>query len=129
MDEMDIGGSTTVVNQILDRVKNAARVELVVYGESREAHGKTLIPVALVAYMFGGGEGSGTGPHHNGSGEVHAGIGGGGGGVVRVMPVGVLEVTEYETRLVPIIDWTRIITTGLAALGIWMALRTIFRRR
>jgi len=128
MDEMDIGGGTTVVNQILDRVKNAARVELV-YGESREVHGKTLIPVALVAYMFGGGEGSGTGPHHNGSGETHVGIGGGGGGMVRVLPVGVLEVTEYETRLVPIIDWTRIITTGLTAFGVWMALRTIFKKR
>lgn len=128
MDEMDAGGSTTVIDQIIDRVKNAARVELV-YGESREVHGKTIIPVALVAYMFGGGEGSGTGPHHNGSGEARAGSGGGGGGMVRVLPVGVLEVTDYETRLVPIIDWTRIITTGITALGIWMALRTIFRRR
>jgi uncharacterized spore protein YtfJ len=82
-----------------------------------------------VAYVFGGGEGSGTGPHHNGSGEISAGIGGGGGGMVRVFPVGVLEVTEYETRLVPIIDWTRIITTGLTAVGVYMALRTIFRRR
>ena len=129
MDDMDIGGSsTTVVNQILDRVKNAARVELV-YGESREVHGKTIIPVALVGYMFGGGEGSGAGPHHNGSGEVALGIGGGGGGMVRVLPVGVLEVTDYETRLVPIIDWTRIITTGVTVLGIWMGLRTIFRKR
>lgn len=128
MDEMDIGSGTTVVNQILDRVKNAARVELV-YGESREVHGKTLIPIALVAYIFGGGEGSGTGPHHKGSGEISAGIGGGGGGMVRVFPVGVLEVTEYETRMVPILDWTRIITTGLTVFGVWMTLRTIFRRR
>jgi uncharacterized spore protein YtfJ len=128
MDELNIGSGTTVVNQILDRVKNAARVELV-YGESREAHGKTLIPIALVAYIFGGGEGSGTGPHHNGSGEISAGIGGGGGGMVRVYPVGVLEVTEYETRMVPILDWTRIITTGLAAAGAYMALRTIFKKR
>lgn len=128
MDEMDIGSGTTVVNQILDRVKNAARVELV-YGESREVHGKTLIPIALVAYIFGGGEGSGTGPHHNGSGEISAGIGGGGGGMVRVYPVGVLEVTEYETRMVPILDWTRIITTALTAAGAYMALRTIFKRR
>ena len=128
MDELNIGSGTTVVNQILDRVKNAARVELV-YGESREAHGKTLIPIALVAYIFGGGEGSGTGPHHNGSGEISAGIGGGGGGMVRVYPVGVLEVTEYETRMVPILDWTRNITTGLASAGDYMALRTIFKKR
>jgi hypothetical protein len=46
-----------------------------------------------------------------------------------VQPVGVLEVTEDQTRLVPIIDWTRIITTGLTAFGVWMIVRTIFRRR
>ncbi len=34
-----------------------------------------------------------------------------------------------ETRLVPILDWTRIITTGLTAFGVWMVFRTIFRRR
>jgi uncharacterized spore protein YtfJ len=117
-----------VVNQILDRVRNAARVDLV-YGENREMYGKTIIPVALVSYMFGGGEGSGLAPaRHNGQQEA-AGFGGGGGGMVRVQPVGVLEVTDYETRLVPIFDWTRIITAAIAAFGVWMALRAIFRRR
>jgi hypothetical protein len=29
---------------------------------------------------------------------------------------------------VPIIDWTRIITTGLTAMGVYMALRTIKKR-
>ena len=52
-----------------------------------------------------------------------------GGGAVRVQPVGVLEVDGDETRRVPILDWTRIITTGLTAFGIWMVFRTIFRRR
>jgi hypothetical protein len=37
-----------------------------------------------------------------------------------IQPVGVLEVTDDETRLVPILDYTRIITTGLTALGVWM---------
>ena len=97
-----------VVNSILDRIRATARVELV-YGEERRIGEKTIIPVAAVAYAFGGG--------------------GGGGGSVRVQPVGVLEVTEDQTRLVPIIDWTRIITTGLTAFGVWMIVRTIFRRR
>ena len=95
-----------VVNSILDRIRATARVELV-YGEERRIGEKTIIPVAAVAYAFGGG----------------------GGGSVRVQPVGVLEVTEDQTRLVPIIDWTRIITTGLTAFGVWMIVRTIFRRR
>jgi uncharacterized spore protein YtfJ len=121
-----------VVNSILDRIRATARVELV-YGEERRIGQKTIIPVAAVAYAFGGGGGggAGSGPAHNGHSEDGAGVGGGGGGggSVRVSPVGVLEVTEDQTRLVPIIDWTRIITTALTAFGAWMIFRTIFRRR
>ncbi len=126
MQEMGHSGDG-IVTQILDRVKNAARVELV-YGESREVRGRTIIPVALVAYMFGGGAGSGVSRPGNGASE-DVGGGSGGGGSVRVQPVGVLEITEDETRLVPIIDWTRIITTGITFLGLWMLLRTLTRRR
>lgn len=125
MQEMTHPGET-VVGDILDRVKNTARVE-VIYGESREMHGKTIVPVAFVAYMFGGGGGTGTAPQRDGQDNV--GTGGGGGGAVRVMPVGVLEVTDDDTRLVPVIDWTRIITTAVTFFGFWMLLRTIFRRR
>jgi uncharacterized spore protein YtfJ len=122
-----------VVNSILDRIRATARVELV-YGEERKVADKTIIPIAAVAYTFGGGGGSGSGPSRNGHSnghteEVQSGSGGGGGGSVRVLPVGVLEVTEDETRLVPIFDWTRIVTTGLTVFGIWMVFRTIFRRR
>jgi uncharacterized spore protein YtfJ len=125
------GEGAGVVNSILDRIRATARVELV-YGEERKIGEKTIIPVAAVAYTFGGGGGggAGSGPAHNGHSEDAAGVGGGGGGgSVRVQPVGVLEVTEDETRLVPILDWTRIITTGLTAFGVWMIFRTIFRRR
>lgn len=122
----------TVVNSILDRIRTTARVELV-YGEERKIGEKTIIPIAAVAYAFGGGGGggAGTGPQHNGHSEETAGVGGGGGGggSVRVQPVGVLEVTGDETRLVPILDYTRIITTAITAIGAWMILRSIFRRR
>jgi uncharacterized spore protein YtfJ len=117
----------SIPNQILDRIKQSARVELA-YGESRVVGGKTIIPVAMVAYLFGGGSGSGVGPGHNGHSEG-VGIGGGGGGSVRVQPVAVVEVTDDETRLVPIIDWTRIITAGITAFGIWMVVRQLFRKR
>lgn len=115
-----------VASQILEGVRKSARVE-VVYGESRDVAGRTVIPVALVAYVFGGGGGVGVNPSDGGMAE--SGIGGGGGGIVRVQPVGVLEVTEDETRFVPIIDWSRIITMGLAFFGLWMLARAIFRRR
>ena len=117
-----------VISNILERIRATARVDLV-YGEERKIGEKTIIPIAAVAYTFGAGAGGGTAPSTNGHEEMSVGGGGGGGGAVRVQPVGVLEVTEEETRLVPIVDWTRIITTGITAFGIWMVFRTIFRRR
>jgi uncharacterized spore protein YtfJ len=118
----------SMIGGILERIRATARVELV-YGEERKVGEKTLIPVAAVAYSFGGGAGGGTASHNGHGEESGVGGGGGGGGMVRVQPVGVLEVDGDETRLVPIVDWTRIITTALTAFGIWMVFRTIFRRR
>ncbi len=117
-----------VLNVVLDRIRASGRVELI-YGESREVNGKTIVPIAAVAYTFGAGAGSGAGIDHsvNGGGSGSGG-GGGGGGAVRVQPVGVLEITDDETRIVPIMDWTRIITSGLTFLGVWMIVRAIFKR-
>ena len=117
-----------VISTILERIRATARVELV-YGEERRVGDKTIIPIAAVAYTFGGGGGGGTAPSHNGHDETAVGGGGGGGGAVRVQPVGVLEVSGDETRLVPILDWTRIATTALTVFGAWMVFRQIFRRR
>ncbi|MCH7953283.1 MAG: hypothetical protein IIC25_05290 [Chloroflexi bacterium] len=127
MQESTWTGQNTL-SEMLERIRATARVELV-YGKGRKVGDKTLIPIAAVAYTFGAGAGGGTTPASNGGGEAPMGGGGGGGGAVRVQPVGVLEVDGDETRLVPILDWTRIITTGLTAFGIWMVFRTIFRRR
>ncbi len=131
MQESTWTGQNTL-SEMLERIRATARVELV-YGEERKVGDKTLIPIAAVAYSFGAGAGGSTGPATNGheGSEVSmvGGGGGGGGGAVRVQPVGVLEVDGDETRLVPILDWTRIITTGLTAFGVWMVFRTIFRRR
>lgn len=114
-----------IVGDLLDRIKGSAKVE-VVYGEPREIGEKTIIPVAVVAYGFGAGAGGGKGERPGGDGAI--GRGGGGGGV-RVQPIGVLEVTADETRMVPIFDWTRIITTGIISFGIWMVIRALRGRR
>ncbi len=126
MQESAWTGQNTL-SEMLERIRASARVELV-YGDERKVGNKTLIPIGAVAYTFGAG--GGTAPASNGhdGGEAPMG-GGGGGGAVRVQPVGVLEVDDDETRLVPILDWTRIITTGLTVFGVWMVFRTIFRRR
>ncbi|MFB3094067.1 MAG: spore germination protein GerW family protein, partial [Dehalococcoidia bacterium] len=106
-----------IVGELVERIKGSAKVE-VVYGEPREIGEKTIIPVAVVAYGFGAGAGGSSGP--SGDGAIGGGGGGGGGGGVRVHPVGVLVVSADETRLVPILVWTRIITTGLSFFGLWM---------
>jgi uncharacterized spore protein YtfJ len=128
-----LGGGEGVVGTILDRIRATARVELV-YGEERKIGEKTIIPVAAVAYAFGGGGGGGVdaGRQNGHSTDEHGGAvggGGGGGGSVRVQPVGVLEITEDETRLVPILDWTRIVTTALTGAAAYLVVRAIFRRR
>ncbi len=114
-----------IVSGLLERIKGSARVE-VIYGEPREIGEKTIIPVAAIAYGFGAGAGVG-GPGGDGASGSGGGVGGGGG--VRVHPVGVLEVTPNETRLVPVLDWTRIITTGLTFFGLWMIVRALRGRR
>lgn len=119
----------TIVTQLLDRIKGGASVD-VVYGESRQVGNKTVIPVAVAMYGFGAGAGEGKSPGlgDNGS-NAAAGGGGVGGAMVRVQPVGVLEISDDQTRMIPVIDWTRVITTALTLAGAWMIVRAIFRRR
>ena len=118
------------LSDLQERIRATARVELV-YGEERKVGTKTLIPIAAVSYAFGAGAGGGTGTATNGhsGGDVPTGGGGGGGGAVRVHPVGILEIEDEETRLVPVFDWTRILTTALTVFGVWMVFRQIFRKR
>jgi uncharacterized spore protein YtfJ len=126
MQDTDFSGNA-VVSSIAERLRTSARVE-VVYGEERKIGDKTIIPIAVVAYGFGGGSGGGAAPSENGASGVASGGGGGGGGGVRVQPVAVLEVTGDESRILPVIDWTRIITTAITMFGMWMLIRSLFRR-
>ena len=109
-------------------MKNSARVDLV-YGEERKIGDKTIIPIAAVAYAFGGGAGGGVAPHETGASSTASGGGGGGGGGVRVQPVASSKSTGDDTRVLPVLDWTRIITTALTVVGVWLIFRAIFRRR
>ena len=93
-----------------------------IYGEPIAAHGKTVIPVARIMYGYGAGAGTG------GVGDTSArGEGGGGGGGVRAIPVGVIEVSDQQTRFVPITDRKRLAGAVLAGIGLGMFLG--WRRR
>jgi len=65
----------------------------VVYGEPVSVDGKTVLPVAQIRYGFGGSSGGG------GSNWQH---GGGGGGGIIAKPLGVVEITQAQTRFIPI---------------------------
>lgn len=100
-----------IIGGILEGLKTSASFSTV-YGRPIHASGKTLIPVAKVAYGFGGGgetEKKGTFGKKNIEKEE------GGGGGVAVKPIGVLEVTGKKTKFVPVNKTTRLF--GILALG------------
>jgi uncharacterized spore protein YtfJ len=115
-------GSLTLLQSLKESILGQASVKAV-YGEPISAQGKTVIPVAKIMYGYGAGAGTG------GVGDSSArGEGGGGGGGVRAIPVGVIEVSDQQTRFVPITDQKKLTGAVLAGiiLGMWLGWR---RRR
>jgi uncharacterized spore protein YtfJ len=107
-------GSVALLQSLKDGILGQASVKTI-YGEPIPANGKTIIPVAKVMYGYGAGAGTG------GVGDSSArGEGGGGGGGVRVVPLGVVEVSEQETRFVPISDRRKLTGALLAGIGLGM---------
>jgi uncharacterized spore protein YtfJ len=95
---------------LLERIHAGANVKTV-YGEPVEAQGKTIIPVAKVAYGFGAGYGDTEKDKKGGSGKEGGGLGAG----VRAKPVGVIEVTKNDTRFIPATSGKKI--AALLAVG------------
>ena len=101
---------------ILDRLQTTANIKTV-YGDAITAEGKTIIPVARVAYGFH----AGVSPQHKDGGGEQKEAGRGGAGV-HIKPVGVLEITKEETRFIPIDERKKLVgalVIGLL-LGVWM---------
>lgn len=94
-------GVTGFFRELSERLRESATVTTV-YGEPVVAEGKTVIPVARVAYGFGGGSGVRPGPNGDAPHE-----GGGGGGGVMAAPAGALEITPEGTRFVAFDTWRR----------------------
>jgi len=109
---------------ILQSVKEsilAANVKSV-YGDPITAQGKTVIPVAKIMYGYGAGGGTG------GVGDSKArGEGGGGGGGARAIPVGVIEVSDQQTRFIPITNRRKL--AGAVAGGLFLGILLASRRR
>lgn len=115
----------TKIQEVLHSIEeplNNASVKRI-YGEPIQAQGKTIIPVAKVAYGFGGGAGK---PHHKNGDNSDVEGGGGGGGAVAA-PYGVLEVTPDGTKLIRFSDARK--TIGAIALGLLFGVILSSRRR
>jgi uncharacterized spore protein YtfJ len=108
--------SLTLLQSLHENLGARAQVKSV-FGEPVVAGDKTIIPVARVSYGFGAGAGTGGLGDTNPKGEA-----GGGGGGVRVVPVGVFEVSQKETRFVPTYDGTKLLGTLLAGAGLGLLL-------
>ena len=79
-------------NSLLEGLSGRANIRTV-YGEPIMSGKKTVIPVARVAWGFGGGIGR-DGRHAQ---EGHESEGAGGGGGMAAIPVGVVEITPDRT--------------------------------
>ena len=112
--------SLALLQSLKESILSQANVKAI-YGEPIAAHGKTVIPVAKIMYGYGAGAGTG------GVGDTSARGEGGGGGGVRAIPVGVIEVSDQQTRFVPITDRKRLAGAVLAGIGLGMFLG--WRRR
>ena len=107
---------------LVDKLHESANVKTV-YGDPISVEGKTIIPVAKVAYGFGGG------PRLQGSDNVpvEAGIGAAGG--TGVVPLGVLEVTADDTRYISVPDSGPIKLFGALFVGFVIGVVLASRKR
>ena len=103
---------------IIERLQASASVKTI-YGDPVTAEGKTVIPVARVAYGFG----AGFGPGKNGGTETSTG---GTGGGVAAGPIGVVEITKEDTRFIPIGEETKLV--GVLLVGLFLGLLLARRR-
>jgi uncharacterized spore protein YtfJ len=119
----DMMDAADLLHKIGETLGSTATVKSV-FGEPISAHGKTVVPVAKVAYGFGGGFGAGK----HGVQADRQGEGGGGGGGVRAFPAGALEITETGTRFVPFTD-LKWLVAAFAAGAVLTSLLRVRRRR
>jgi uncharacterized spore protein YtfJ len=95
----------TSVSEMVEQLRQRASVEAV-FGDPIERDGRTVVPVARVAYGFGGGWGTGDADGIDSSDEARTEDdttdleGGGFGGGLSTRPVGALEIAEDSTRFV-----------------------------
>lgn len=115
-----------LIEGAVEHLQTSASVKTV-YGAPITVEGKTVIPVAKVAYGFGAGSGRGVhDKNQTGNGKVPVkGEGEGAGGGIAARPVGVVEITEAGTKFVAFgatkkLGFAALIGAGIGGLLGWM---------
>jgi len=99
------------IRQFLSDIARTATVETV-FGEPIQVGAKTIVPVAEVSVGLGLGFGTGhKAPKTTGDTKAEGpqecaeeGEGGGGGGRITARPVAIVEITDEQTKVIPIVD-------------------------
>jgi len=120
--DMDVSAahaSVTLLERLADKLGGRASVTAV-YGEPVTADGVTVIPVAKVAFGFGGGAGREVG-------ATKSGDGGGGGGGAEARPLGYIEIRDGTATYKPIRDPWSDVVLPLTALAVGSAMPKILR--
>ncbi|HET7248270.1 MAG TPA: spore germination protein GerW family protein [Gemmatimonadales bacterium] len=118
-----------LIEGAVDRLRASASVKSV-YGDPITVDGKTVIPVAKVAYGFGAGHGSGTHQKKTANGKTPVeGEGEGAGGGVAARPVGVVEITGQETKFVQFGAPKKLAITALVGAGLGVGLGLLLGRK
>jgi uncharacterized spore protein YtfJ len=95
------------LRQSVEKMRSSGSAETV-FGPARKENGRTIIPVARVAYGFGGGYGTAAQKGRPGAkqrgrkGPANGDSGLGGGGGMRIIPAGMFEVSEDGARFLPV---------------------------
>lgn len=118
-----------LIEGAVEQLRSSASVKTV-YGDPIVVDGKTVIPVAKVAYGFGAGHGSGTHAKKSPDGKAPvAGEGEGAGGGIAARPVGVVEITGQETKFVPFGAPKKLMITALVGAGLGLGLGWLLGRK
>lgn len=116
-----------LIDSAVEHLRTSASVKTV-YGEPVRVDGKTFIPVAKVAYGFGGGSAK---PEPEGSASPGAGkppaegVGGG----VAAKPIGVVEIGGGETKFVSFGQTKRLAWAAAIGSAVGMFVGMILGRR
>ncbi|HXQ29110.1 MAG TPA: spore germination protein GerW family protein [Gemmatimonadales bacterium] len=119
-----------LIESAAEHLRTSASVKTV-YGDPVIVDGRTIIPVARVAYGFGGGTGTkrGSALPEGAERKANQEEGEGAGGGMSAKPVGVVEIGPEETKFVAFGNARKLALTALIGSGVGLIVGLVLRGR